>query len=370
MPPRNRRSNSRSRRRRPAAARNRHEDTGVIAADNDNFSEAVADLVPEEYRGTDRYLDVVQWNIEWFGAARSRAKDARRFALVQQILGILNADLFIFQEIAGPSPDGRRDGVLDPISRALTESGAGDYAVDYTLAGGEQRVAMMWDRDWVRSKADVRELFPKGTHTLPTNPGVDAFAGRTPLYGYFTCRIPMGEDNVPTGPGGAGEKFDFQVLGVHLKAMGDGGPQRRHSAEVLANWLQSQAHDIDPDTMIMGDFNADPGSDDWEPFADLERGPNPKVKFRSINDPSDFSYMWLANRTSRFVSKIDLAVMSLSTADQVASNVARSVRWKPIQDVIAQAGDMRTAEVEAVMRELKDTISDHLPQFHRFYLKT
>ncbi|MDX1951163.1 MAG: endonuclease/exonuclease/phosphatase family protein [Verrucomicrobiota bacterium] len=354
------RTNSTSRRR-------AHDRANVITADNDNYSEALSDIVPKEYRGSDRYLDVIQWNIEWFGAAKSRSKDARRFALVQQILQTLNADLFIFQEIAGPSPDGRREGVLDPIARALTETGAGDYAVDYTLAGGEQRVAMMWDRDWIRAKDDVKELFPKGTHKMPGGQA-DAFAGRTPLYGYFTARIPIDLDDIAPNPTGGLEKFDFQALGVHLKAMADGAPQREESARVLAAWLQNEALVTDNDTLIMGDFNAPPGDKCWDPFAALENAPNSKVKFRSINDPSDFSYMWLANRTTKFTSKIDLAVISLASADQIVGKPAQVVRWKPIQDVIAETGDMTKAEVVAVLREMKETISDHLPVLHRFYL--
>lgn len=342
-------------------------DTGVITAPNDNFSESVSDLVPDEYRGSDRYLDVIQWNIEWFGASKSSAKDARRIALVQEILQALNADLFVFQEIAGPSSDGRRQGVLDPIAKALTEAGAGDYAVDYTAAGGEQRVAMMWDRDWLRSKSEVTDLFPRGTHK--TTDGKDAFAGRTPLHGYFTARLPIGSERSIARRGRVGsEKFDFQVLGVHLKAMAEGAAQRKESAKVLAEWLKEEAPMTDSDALIMGDFNADPEDPCWQPFVDLENSNDSIVKFREINDPSDFSYLWLANRRDRYVSKIDLAVMSLSSEEQVVGKAAQVVRWKPIQEVIAQAGDYTDARVKAVLQEIKETISDHLPVFHRFYL--
>jgi hypothetical protein len=45
---------------------------------------------------------------------------------------------------------------------------------------------MMWDRDWIRAKDEVRDLFPRGHHRAPN--GKDAFAGRTPLFGYFARR--------------------------------------------------------------------------------------------------------------------------------------------------------------------------------------
>jgi len=91
------------------------------------------------------------------------------------------------------------------------------------------------------------------------------------------------------------------------------------------------------------------------------------VKFRSINDPSDFSYLWLANRSSKFVSRIDLTAMSLSSATQIVGKPAQVVRWKPIQDVIQEAGGMTKPQVVAVLKAIKETISDHLPTVNRFY---
>ena len=54
----------------------------------------------------------------------------------------MNAAVFVFQGVAGPSKDGRYPGLLDSIAADLAAKGAGDYVVYYTEAGGEQRVAM------------------------------------------------------------------------------------------------------------------------------------------------------------------------------------------------------------------------------------
>lgn len=340
-------------------------DLRVVVAENDHLSAALADIVPEAQRGTDRYLDVVQWNIEWFGARKSEEKDKVRKGLIYQILAALNADLFVFQEVAGPSSDGRYPGSLDDIAEALTASGAGNYAVYYTKAGGEQRVAMMYDRDWVRAKADVEELFPRNTHRTPD--GKDAFAGRTPLYGYFTARA-VGEAN-PNAPGGGavGRKFDFQALGVHLKAMGDGGPQRLASAKVLAEWLKKTAPMVDSDALILGDWNASPDDECWAPIHAMEGA---GVHFRQINDPSDFSYLWLANRQDKYVSRIDLTAMTLSSAQNVVGKAAEVIQWKPIEEVIATAGSLTATAVRRVMEKLKEQVSDHLPTVSRFYYTT
>jgi hypothetical protein len=336
----------------------------VTTSDNDNLSDALSDLVPEEYRGTDEFLDVVQWNIEWFGAQKSVAKDRRRLGLIVDTLEALNADLFVFQEIAGPPRDGRYPGALDVVAEELTNRGAGHYVVFYTRAGGEQRVAMMWDRDWLRAKNDVDDLFERGTHKFG-DPPVDAFAGRTPLYGQFTARIPVEDVEEDDPYEGGPDKFEFQTLGVHLKAMGDGHPQRRHSAEVLTKWLVHEAPLVGSDVMIMGDFNAPPSdATSWAPFHSLEE--SGKAAFRSINDESDFSYLWLRNQTSQFLSRIDLNVVTMSTV-QRAETLARAIRWRPIQETLAQAGDLKSKEVRAVLREIKENLSDHLPCVSRFY---
>lgn len=325
----------------------------VVTTDNDNLSGAIADLVPQKHQGTKKYLDIVQWNIEWFGAAKSTQKDKRRRDLVLEILDAFNGDLFVFQEVAGPSKDGRRPGILDSIAADLTQRGAGDYAVDYTLAGGEQRVAMMWDRNCLRAKGDVEELFPRGKHKLKDKP--DPFAGRTPLYGYYSARM----------PDGTGDAFDFQILGVHLKAMADGHGQRLESAGVLATWLESDAKTVDSDVLIMGDWNAGPTDKCWEPFHKLEV--SGEVAFRNINDPTDYSYLWLRNKKDKFMSRIDLTLASMASMKKVVGQAAQVVKWKPIEEALAIAGDYTDKEVMRVLKEVKETISDHLPTISRFY---
>ncbi len=332
----------------------------LLTSENDNLSAAFADLVPERYKDTNQFLNVVQWNVEWFGAAKSTEKDKSRYGLVLRILEALNADLFVFQEVAGPSRDRRYPGSLDGIAEELTKRGAGDYVVFYTDAGGEQRVAMMWDRKWLRAKGDVTDLFERGTHKAPD--GKDAFAGRTPLYGYFSARIAEPGEDFGT------DKFDFQALGVHLKAMAEGHEQRLASAKTLADWLSKDAPMTDSDALIVGDWNASPDDSCWAPIHKLEKGPNSGVFFQSINDPSDFSYLWLKNRSDKFVSRIDLAAMTLSSMEQVKGQAARVVRWKPIEETIARAGKLTAREVVKVMREIKEAISDHMPTVTQFYI--
>ncbi len=346
----------------PATTRKRD---NVLTADNDNASRAFADYVPKPYRDTARFIDVLQWNIEWFGAAKSDSRDRQRFDRVVDILEAFNSDLFVLQEIAGPSKDGRYPGVLDAVAEELNRRGAGDYVVYYTEAGGEQRVAMMWDRDWIRAKSDVGDLFTRGHHQKPGQK--DPFGGRTPLYGYFSARTPSGS-SAKVAPGA--EKFDFQVLGVHLKAMAEGAPQRRESAEILADWLKTTAPLTDSDAMILGDWNAGPDAPEWEPIRMLENDPDVPVHFDDINDPSDYSYLWLANRSDKFVSRIDLAAITLASERQIVNKqVAKVVTWLPIREALAKAGSITDKEVVEMLKQVKETISDHMPTLARFYIK-
>jgi endonuclease/exonuclease/phosphatase family metal-dependent hydrolase len=327
----------------------------VLTSENDNLSRVFEDFVPDWAEDSDRFLNIVQWNIEWFGAAKSRAKDRNRYGLVLDVLKALNADLFVFQEVAGPNST--QLGVMNAIAEDLTAAGSGDYRVEYTNAGGEQRVAMMWDRDYLRAKTEVSDLFPSGTHRLMN--GKDAFAGRTPLYGHFEMR--MAEAN---------ERVDFQALGVHLKAMSDGAPQRKKSAEVLADWVQNDGQLTDTDILILGDFNAPPSdASSWQPLMDLEAN-DPRVQFQSINDESEFSYLWLANQSNRFVSRIDLSVVSLSGEFEAAPGMlAKPIRWVPIEKALAEAGGLKSTEARAMLKEVKESVSDHLPLIHRFYYR-
>lgn len=71
-------------------------------AENDHLSAVPADIVSESQRGTDRYLDVVQWNIEWFRARKSEEKDKVRKGCIFQILVALNAIYLISKRWLAP----------------------------------------------------------------------------------------------------------------------------------------------------------------------------------------------------------------------------------------------------------------------------
>jgi len=117
---------------------------------NDNLSNAFdrLGLVPPKYRGTDQLLDIVTWNIRFF-----HDQDRDRVKRIVNVLSELNADIIVLEEI--------KDQSLEVVAQELNRIEAGYYETAYGTTGGDQRVAIMYDLDWIRAKDDIHELFGK-----------------------------------------------------------------------------------------------------------------------------------------------------------------------------------------------------------------
>lgn len=294
------------------------------------------DMIPKKLRGSSKFLDVVTWNLRWF-----HHKETERVRAVSELLGVLNADVLVLEEVADKS--------LEPVVELLERNGAGSYSLEIGKTGGQQRVAFLWDIDWVRSKDDAQELFGKGAVMAGKK---DAFP-RLPFWGYFTA----------LAQGTSTAAFDFQLVGVHLKSqMGGGGPQRRKAAQKLAEWMQGDAQHVDADVLVIGDFNKSPEHSDWAALHQLEQSGN--AAFRAINDPSDFSHLYYTNKQD-IGSRLDLVLMSSAVKPNVKMN-PKVIKWKPLSDFLAQ--QHTAAELKALIATIKRDVTDHLPVLTRFYL--
>ena len=302
---------------------------------NDNISAlfTAAGIVPPQYRGTDRFLDVVTWNIRFF-----HDRDRDRVKRIVNVLTELNADVIVLQEI--------RDQSLEVVAEELRRNEAGYYSTAYGTTGGEQRVAMMWDLDWVRAKDDVTELFGRGV--VRASDGKDAFP-RLPLYSSFTCLT----DRDP---------FDFQLVGLHLKSQrGGGGEQRTRAARELRNWLFSDASLVDADVIMLGDWNEPPGSDTWDPIHQMEEAG--ELKFRSINSESAISHLMYRNKRE-FGTRLDLAAVSMAASAKM-KKPPESVKWISLEELLA--GDPSARQIRDYIAAVREDVSDHLPVVSRFY---
>ncbi len=315
-----------------------------VAPNNDYLSASIGeDLVPKKYRGTDKFLDIVCWNVCYF-----HDRDKARVQRVAGILEGLNADIIVLEEVL--------DGSLKSVVQMLQDNGAGYYDVAYGETGGQQRVAILWDLDWVRTKDNVHELFEKGQYQTADHKEVFP---RLPLWSSFRCRPQASKQNnsEKTRP-----PFDFQLLGLHLKSqMGGGGEQRRMAAETLSTWLLNEAPKVDADVIMMGDFNEPPTSDTWAPFHKLEA--DEKALFAGINKDNEFSHLMYRNK-NEIGSRLDLRVVSVAAADEVAQK-GGVVCWEPLTKLLARHPN--ASVLKKYLNDLKKDVSDHMPVVMRFY---
>lgn len=304
-----------------------------VPPDNDNISEWFADIVPDEYKGTDRYLDIITWNLFWF-----HHREEERVRTITNILEQLNGDIFVFQEVVDES--------LDGVAEELSQRGAGNYEVNYGTTGGNQRIAIMHDLDWVRSKDNIDELFGKKQVIASNNK--DAFP-RLPLHGIFTG---ISQNN----------PFDFHLLGLHLKSQrGGGSEQRQKAAERLSEWMTMEAPLVDEDVIMIGDWNKEPSSDDWKAILDLEK--DGEVFFSSINDESEISHL-MYQKKSKVGTRLDVAAISVAAFDEIKVNPS-VVKWKSLDKLLDST--QKAKKIKENLKYIKKNISDHMPVVTRFY---
>ncbi len=313
-------------------------------------------LVPAKYAGSDRYFDLVSWNIAWFDAA-----DPERVQVITEVLSQINADMFVLLEIAD-------DGALDEVVAALAKRKAGYYSTCFGGTGGQQRVVLMWNRDWVRAKETPGDLFADRNPQLPAEFGVgkQKVFPRLPVWGYFEVRPP---------PHTVGEGFSFELMGVHLKAQGPapagykgpdkrwGIPQRTAAAKTIARWLQQPAEHYDTDVIVAGDWNATASEAEWKSLQKLEK--TGEVHFQGINHDTEVSHLVRLNAGGPAGSRLDLhLVTDAASAALVPDQAGVVIQWRFFDELDA----LPAADRRKLFSRLKSRFSDHLPVVSRFYL--
>ena len=312
-----------------------------IKIPNDNIS-ALLGAIDKKFEDQEDFLDIVQWNLRWFNAMQKDREEK-----IKQVLSVLNSDIFVFQEIEEKS--------LDNIAKTLSDEGLGSYRTAYGTTGGQQRIAIMWDMEWVRSKDDIKELFGKNAVTIPS--GKDVFP-RLPLWSYFYCKSTVSNKR----------GFDFQLVGLHLKSqmdksgIGEDELQRTLAAVKLSDWLMKDASNLDSDTILLGDWNEPPEAPAWESFRRLEK--EKKVKFLKINDQSNFSHLYYRNRNNPG-SLLDLKVITSPYAKEL-NKVGGTIRWLALDDLLKS--NKAAGVVKKIINEIKKEITDHMPVLTRFGL--
>lgn len=295
---------------------------------NDNISGFLCDMVPGHLGQTDRFLDIVTWNLRYFNS-----RDPERVEVFTRVLQEINADVFVFQEVEG--------GALDEVAHNLVRSGAGLYAAEYGTTGGRNRVALLFDTEWVRNTTELRELYAGPSIILPGSRR-EVFP-RLPLAGEFIVRSDAGS-------------FNLDLVGLHLKSSrasshGGGGEERRKiAARHLATWLEDETSG--EDVIITGDWNSTPDGPEWQPFDDLRN--HSTFYVGSWNPKGEISHV--IQRRSPQVDAIVLAPDHTggATVSEVEGHRCTVLGWT---DAILG---------KSVVPKLQEKISNDLPVLARF----
>jgi endonuclease/exonuclease/phosphatase family metal-dependent hydrolase len=314
-------------------------------AEGDRISVLFEDMLTPEQRGSDRFLDIVTWNIKWFNVQNSD-----RVARVSRIMAEINADVFILQEIEPQS--------MEPVAQALNGIGAGNYKTFYGATGGDQRVTFVYDQSMVRAATNPVNMFQDNEPVIQgTRKKVFP---RLPIQMKLTAFATDRDASASTRPDGRIiSPFDFELAGVHLKSQrrdeagDDGTLQRQIAAEMLANWVKVDADD--QDVIIAGDWNAAAERAEFKSIRALED--QGKLAFRSFNPDDEASYMFANGRSSR----LDYIVLSASALDVAVDKQSKVLRWKQLAD------DIEDGRARDQLRWIIDEVSDHLPVIARFY---
>lgn len=292
-------------------------------APNDNISAFLLDLVPGHLDGTDRYLDVITWNIRYFNF-----RDPERVEVMTRILQEINADVFVFQEVENSS--------LNESAQNLIRSGAGLYAAEYGTTGGRNRMAFLIDTEWVRNTTELAELFTGEPTLIPETS--KCFFPRLPLAGDFIVRS-------------SGGSFNLDIVGIHLKssrtsAHADAGvEQRRLAATRLSRWLRNETSG--QDIVVTGDWNATQDAAEWDSLRDVEH--SGALHLGAWSDHDELSHV-IQRRTSH----IDSIVVSPGGPEAPVTTEVEGLKTT----VLGWRDEMLS---KTLIRQLHDKVSSDLP---------
>ncbi|MHA6247087.1 choice-of-anchor J domain-containing protein [Pontibacter sp. CAU 1760] len=197
----------------------------------------------------DQTLDIVTWNIEWFGSAgNGPSDDALQFANAKKVLQGLEADIIGVQEISDS----------DAIRKLAEEMGYGYETMETEWQSGDnsQKLYFLYNPAVVRVKKEkvlLSKLYSDivaGNATLPNYPHSNSAtfwaSGRLPYLVQFEVNL-------------NGITQTVNVVNIHAKAnSGDDMQQyerRKYDVQVLKDSLDAQY--ANTNLVLLGDYNDD-----------------------------------------------------------------------------------------------------------------
>ena len=287
--------------------------------DPDSLPEPIA--IPAQ--GTASTLDVVTWNLLYFGSANAGPDDEKlQMARVRDVIKGTDADLWSVQEVTSNDTFNQLLSHLPGYAGLLANDSIVTHGSDF-YTGGEQKVGIIYKSAIVSVTSAQLVLTELNT----------AFAGRPPLE--VRIRLTLG-----------GTTQDAVVLSLHAKASDDTASYNKRAAAAVG--LKAYV-----DSVLADDLVLIPG--DWNDDVD-----------ESITEGRDTPYRMFVDDAPDWV---------FPTAELSEAGARSHLRHDEVIDHILGSGEaMAHYEAESALAYRVDeyiafyleTVSDHIPVLVRF----
>jgi endonuclease/exonuclease/phosphatase family metal-dependent hydrolase len=273
-------------------------------------------------RGGPRTLDVVSWNVAWFGSPTEGPRDeGLQLENVRVVLAGTDADLWGLVEIVGA-------GAFDQLVRGLDGYG-GLLASDVRVTDGArfyapdaQKPALVWKRA-LATLLDAR---------LILTDAVADFAGRPPLEARFRIAL----DGV----------HELTVVVLHAKASADVPSWRRRQRAAAALAAHLRGFGASQRVIVVGDFNDD---------VDVSITPGRDTPYRALLDAAPL---------------LSFPTLALSTAGRSSTVMHREMIDHHLVNAplfrLFVSGSAEVFTLYAYIPRFRWTTSDHHPVLTRY----
>ncbi len=222
-------------------------------------SKASSDILDATTLTKDKTLDVVTWNLEWFGIPE-KSKSASSFN--DQLNGVsqkiveLDADIYALQEVVVDDLNGN---YFQKLVEKLNEVSPGAYegivGPRYSFDDREpntnypaQRICYLYKTSSVselNSFSMFSDIYPNSSTSA-----IPGYTGNEPKKFWSSGRLPFFLEATVTVDG---KSENIKLINIHAKCCKDGADRRRADAEFLLNELNTTyAND---NLIVLGDYN-------------------------------------------------------------------------------------------------------------------
>lgn len=287
--------------------------------DPDSLPEPIA--IPAQ--GTASTLDVVTWNLLYFGSSGAGPTDEKlQMARIRDVIRGTDADLWSVQEVTSNETFAELLSHLPGYAGLLSNDSSVTHGSDY-YTGGEQKVGIVYKSAIVSVTSAQLVLTELNT----------AFAGRPPL-----------EVRIRLRQGGATR--DAVVLSLHAKASSDTASYNKRLAAATGLKAYVDSALVDDLVLIAGDWNDDVDE--------------------SITEGRDTPYRMFVDDGPDWV---------FPTGELSAAGATSHLRFNDVIDHILgsneamahyEAGSALAYRVDEYITDYLETVSDHIPVLVRF----